>query len=102
MKNIKKLLIICILIVTLSRSENLRAEIDYKTTVQIINHSHIDPGWRKTVSAYYYGRNYDVDRGHRDDRGGVRNIFRSMLSELLLDKEKTFIIGEMAYFELYY
>ncbi len=75
---------------------------EYETLVQIINHSHIDPGWRKTVSTYFYGINYDVDKGHRDDRGGVRNIFRSILSELLLDKDKSFIIGEMAYFHLYY
>jgi len=67
-----------------------------------MHHSHIDPGWRKTVSAYFYGQNYNVDKGGKDTRGGVRNIYHSILSELFIDPNKKFVIGEVAYFKMYY
>jgi len=70
--------------------------------VHLLAHSHIDPGWRKTFSEYFYKDNYEVDRGHRDFIGGVRSIYRSMVEELLIDKSKKYIISEMCYFELWY
>ena len=70
--------------------------------VHLLAHSHIDPGWRKTFSEYFYKDNYEVDKGHRDFIGGARAIYRSMVQELLIDRQKKYVVSEMCYFELWY
>ncbi|KAL7675293.1 hypothetical protein ACOME3_001556 [Neoechinorhynchus agilis] len=65
---------------------------DALLNIHIIPHSHMDVGWLKTVEEYYYGLNDQIQHA------GVQFIFDSVVKELTLDHDKTFVFCEMAYF----
>lgn len=69
---------------------------DGKINVHIINHSHDDVGWLKTVDQYYYGNKNNVQRA------GVQYIISSVINELKKDPKRRFIFVEIAFFKLWW
>lgn len=57
--------------------------------IHIIPHTHLDPGWLKTPDEYY-------------DEESVGSIFTTVLTSLMNDPDKTFIINEIYYFKIWY
>jgi len=64
--------------------------------VHIINHSHDDVGWLKTVDQYFYGNKNNVQRA------GVQYIIDSVVSELAKDPKRKFIFVETSFFKMWW
>lgn len=63
-----------------------------KINVHIVNHSHDDVGWLKTVDQYFFGNRNNIQRA------GVQYIITSVINELKKDKSRKFIFVESAFF----
>ena len=63
-----------------------------KLQVHLVPHTHDDVGWLKTVDQYFYGANNSIQHA------GVQYILDSVIPGLLLNKNRTFIYVEMAFF----
>ena len=64
--------------------------------MHIINHSHDDVGWLKTVDQYFYGNKNNVQRA------GVQYIISSVITELKKDPRRKFIFVETAFFKMWW
>eukprot|EP00208_Stichococcus_sp_RCC1054_P002016 CAMPEP_0206142692 /NCGR_PEP_ID=MMETSP1473-20131121/17914_1 /ASSEMBLY_ACC=CAM_ASM_001109 /TAXON_ID=1461547 /ORGANISM="Stichococcus sp, Strain RCC1054" /LENGTH=1182 /DNA_ID=CAMNT_0053537795 /DNA_START=217 /DNA_END=3765 /DNA_ORIENTATION=+ len=60
--------------------------------VHLVQHTHDDPGWLKTVDQYHYGSNNSIQVA------GVQYILDSVMSSLDRHPDRTFIFAEMAFF----
>ena len=57
--------------------------------IHIIPHTHMDPGWLKTPEEYYSDEN-------------IAEIFNTVLNELSMKHDRTFVINEIYYFKIWY
>ena len=57
--------------------------------IHIIPHTHMDPGWLKKPEEYY------IDES-------IANIFYTVLNELSMKSDRTFVINEIYYFRIWY
>lgn len=64
--------------------------------MHIINHSHCDVGWLKTVGQYFFGLKNNVQRA------GVQYIISSVINELKKDPKRKFIFVETAFFRMWW
>jgi len=67
-----------------------------KINVHIVNHSHDDVGWLKTVDQYFFGNRNNIQRA------GVQYIITSVINELKKDKSRKFIFVESAFFKMWW
>ena len=68
-----------------------------KKVVHLFPHSHTDEGWVSTVDDFYTGNDKDGIYV-----GGVKDIFDTTITELILNPNRTFAFGEMKYFKRWY
>ena len=68
-----------------------------KKVVHLFPHSHTDEGWVSTVDDFYTGNDKDGIYV-----GGVKDIFDTTITELILNPNRTFAFAEMKYFKRWY
>lgn len=84
----------------LSRNLTCEANTLNYITVNLGIHSHLDLFWLKTFEDYYYGENSAHEKTQK--AVCVRKIFNGVLSALLENSSRTYIISEIAFFKKWY
>ncbi len=62
-------------------------------TVHLVPHAHLDVGWLKTVDECWYGANASIQDA------AVRDILEAVVGALALNPERTWTLGEQAFFQ---